>query len=189
MVRRSKQRLPRQNKDRAGCMSSIVSIFDFRHGRITRRMLSDHSTHLTESTMGPSYPTSEVNSLMDSEEMHLRIESPNGEKLGETVQTRVKEIMQEEMYSVETGDLECDGRVQKHERTEKTSSRSFDSCEISNDRQVSPQKIPQYHDLKDLVNELLLIHQKRNEEQMPKSIERLNSLESERNNPRSDQNP
>ncbi|KAI3719451.1 hypothetical protein L6452_20350 [Arctium lappa] len=186
IARRSKQRLSRQNKDRAGCISGIVSIFDFRHGRITRRMLSDHTTHLTESTMGPSYPTSEVNSITDSEEMHLRIESLNGEK-GETVRTRVKELMEEEMYGDQTGDLDYDGHVHNHEHTGKTSSRSFDSCEISNDRQVPPQKTPQYHDLKDLMNELLLIHQKRNEEQKPKSIERSNSLENERNNPKSDE--
>lgn len=182
-ARRSKQRLSRQNKDRGGCMSGLVSIFDFRHGRITRRMLSDHTTHLTESTTGPSYPTSEVNSIMDSEEMHLWIESLNGEK-AETVRTRVKELMEEEMYGDQTGDLECDHHVHSHEHTGKTSSRSFDSCEIS---KVPPQKTPHYHDLKDLVNELLLIHQKRNEEQKPKSIERSNSLENERNNPKSDE--
>ncbi|KAJ9563406.1 hypothetical protein OSB04_008566 [Centaurea solstitialis] len=183
MARRSKQRLSRQNKDRAGCMSSLVSIFDFRHGRITRRMLSDHATHLTESTTGPSYPTSEVNSITDSEAMDLRIESQNGEK-GEKVRTRVKELMEEEMF----GDLEFDGHLHNHEQTGKTSSRSFDGCEISNDRQVPPRKtVPQYHDLKDLMNELLSIHQKRNEEQKPASIERSNSLEKERNDPKSDE--
>ncbi|KVH97251.1 protein of unknown function DUF4378 [Cynara cardunculus var. scolymus] len=118
--------------------------------------------------------------------MHLRIESQNSEK-GAAVRTRVKELMEEEMYGDETGDLECRGHVQNHGHTGKTTSRSFDSYEISNNRQVPPQKTPQYHDLKDLMNDLLLIHQNRNEEQKPKSIERSNSLENERNDPKSDE--
>lgn len=52
MAKRLKRRLARENKDRAGCMSGIISVFDFRHGRITRRLLSDHQTYMTESTTG-----------------------------------------------------------------------------------------------------------------------------------------
>lgn len=53
MAKRSK--LAQKNKDRSGCMSGIVSIFAFRHGRITRQLLSDHATHITESTIGKHF--------------------------------------------------------------------------------------------------------------------------------------
>ncbi|KAI3764438.1 hypothetical protein L2E82_14446 [Cichorium intybus] len=169
MAKRSKR--AQKNKDRAGCMSGIVSIFAFRHGRITRQLLSDHGTHMTESTIGPSYPTSEVNSITDSEEMmHLWIESQNGEKC-ETTKTRVKELMEEEMHGVQ----ECEESQEHMERT------SIDYRQISKDEPVPSQ----YCHFEDLMNELLMIHQKKNEEQNPKSLERSNSLQSDqRSNPK-----
>nr|XP_043626629.1 protein TRM32-like [Erigeron canadensis] len=169
MAKRLKQRLARENKDRAGCMSGIVHIFDFRHGRATRRLLSDHRTYMTESTTGPSCPSSEVNSITDSEEIHQRDESPYNEK-GEMAQTRVKELMEEEM--------QCD-------LTEKTSSKSL--TEISIDQQVLSQKPSEYCDLEDLVNNLLLSHHRKTQEQIPKFLERSNSLDNEQRIPSSEE--
>lgn len=100
--------------------------------------------------------------------MHQRNESPNNEK-NETTQ-RVKELMEEEMQCDEIGDLKD----------------QIDS-EILIDNQVPSQKTPQYRDLEEFVNGLLRIHEKRNEEQNPKSLERSNSLNHERTNPRSEQ--
>ncbi|KAI3743912.1 hypothetical protein L1987_56982 [Smallanthus sonchifolius] len=145
-------------------MSGIVSIFDFRHGRVTRRLLSDHRAHMTESTTGPSCPTSEVSSLMDSEETDQRIESLE--------QTLVKELMEEEMQI---------------DQTDKISYRSFGNREIDIDKHNPSQKASQCHDLDDLMNKLLLIHDKRNQEQKPTSFERSNSLDHNRNNPRSEE--
>ncbi|KAL7603176.1 hypothetical protein Lser_V15G15812 [Lactuca serriola] len=165
MAKRSK--LAQKNKDRSGCMSGIVSIFAFRHGRITRQLLSDHATHITESTIGPSYPNSDVNSITDSEEMmHLWIESQN---VDQKAKTAVKELMEEETHT--HGVLECE---ENHE--------SMDYRQISKDQPVPSQ----YCHFQDLMNELLLIHQKKNEElQNPKSLERSNSLQNERSNPSS----
>ncbi|CAH1416367.1 unnamed protein product [Lactuca virosa] len=166
MAKRSK--LAQKNKDRSGCMSGIVSIFAFRHGRITRQLLSDHATHITESTIGTSYPNSDVNSITDSEEMmHLWIESQN---VDQKAKTAVKELMEEEETHTH-GVLECE---ESHE--------SMDYRQISKDQPVPSQ----YCHFEDLMNELLLIHQKKNEElQNPKSLERSNSLQNERSNPSS----
>ncbi|KAI7755073.1 hypothetical protein M8C21_006540 [Ambrosia artemisiifolia] len=151
------KRLKRQNRNRSGCMSSIVSIFSFRpHGRVTRRLLSDHTAHMNESTTGPSCPTSDVSSLTDSEEMRHGIESPKSEN-SDSAHTRVQELMEEEMQM---------------DQTENISSKSFDSRETS-----------QCHDFEDLMNKLILTHEKQNEEQKPASFERSNSLDHKRNHP------
>ncbi|KAK9051452.1 hypothetical protein SSX86_028079 [Deinandra increscens subsp. villosa] len=166
MARRFKNR---QKKDQAGCISSIVSIFDFRHGRVTRRLLSDHRAHMTESsTAGPSCPTSEVSSLIGSEDTDQPIQSPKDEN-SELAQTLVKELMEEEMQI---------------DQTEKVLSRSFDDREIKIDPQNPSQKTSECHDLEDLMNKLLLIEEKRNEEQKAIQFERSNSLDHKQNNPR-----
>ncbi|XP_076950335.1 uncharacterized protein LOC143623268 [Bidens hawaiensis] len=146
------RRLKRQNRDRSGCMSGIVSIFDFRHGKVTRRLLSDHGAHMTESTTGPSCATSEVSSLMDSEDiMHPPIESPKSVN-SDLLHTRVKELMEEDM---------------QNDQTEKISNTLFDNREIN---------------IEDLMNKLILIDEKRNQEQKPTPFERSNSLDHKRFN-------
>ncbi|XP_071709041.1 uncharacterized protein [Rutidosis leptorrhynchoides] len=108
MAKRLKRRFDQHNNDRSGCMSGIISVFDFRHGRITRRMLEDHSPQLTESSIGPSCSSSEVTSLMDLKELHQHNDSSKN-KESETTRTRVKELMEEDMHCDQTGDHEdCD---------------------------------------------------------------------------------
>lgn len=41
MAKKSQRRLSRQERDSAGCISGLISIFDFRHGRSTKRLLAD----------------------------------------------------------------------------------------------------------------------------------------------------
>lgn len=41
MGKRSKRSQRQRNKDHAGCMWGLISMFDFRHGQTTRRLLSD----------------------------------------------------------------------------------------------------------------------------------------------------
>ncbi|KAD4982699.1 hypothetical protein R6Q59_002324 [Mikania micrantha] len=161
----------RQNKDRSGCIAGIVSIFDFRHGRVTRRLLSNHSAHMTESATGPSCPTSEVSSLMDSEEMDHQIESTKYMD-GGLVQARMKELMEEEMQI---------------DQLEHVSSKSFDDQEIKIDQQNPSKKASQHHDLEDLMNKLIMIHEKRNKGQKPTLFDRSNSLDHKRINSRSEE--
>lgn len=179
MAKRSKQRVARQKKDHSGCMWGLMSMFDFRHGRTTRRMLSDRRRYTTDNTHGSSYSTSEANLPTNSEEMHLSIEG--GGKIKnpafDLVRTRVKELIEDEMFidrdpkkqndtkKVESYDLECSSRVANRKHPEKTSKKSVDQ-EISINRQVnSAPRASQYHDLEALVKEILVIHQKKNNDQ------------------------
>lgn len=41
MAKRKQRRPSRHERDEAGCIWGLISIFDFRHGRSTRRLLAD----------------------------------------------------------------------------------------------------------------------------------------------------
>lgn len=43
MAKKSQKRPLRHERGQAGCMWGLISIFDFRHGRTTKRLLSDRS--------------------------------------------------------------------------------------------------------------------------------------------------
>ncbi|KAI3829239.1 hypothetical protein L1987_03356 [Smallanthus sonchifolius] len=158
MAKRSKRRQRRQNKDHAGCMWGLISIFDFRHGQTTRRLLSDRSI-VTKDIVASEDPTSEVNRPLSSEERHVSIEDvTESEKLTvEVVKTSVKELMEEEMVSEQDSINQSNG-----DEVEKISNKPFGDHEISISCQDSSQKTSQYNDLEALMKELLLIYQRRN---------------------------
>ncbi|KAJ0665862.1 hypothetical protein HanLR1_Chr13g0508381 [Helianthus annuus] len=95
MAKRSKRRQRQQNKDHAGCMWGLISMFDFRHGQTTRRLLSDRSI------MTKDIDAAEANKLMSSEERHVNIENviESEKPTHDVVKTSVKELMEEEMVS------------------------------------------------------------------------------------------
>ncbi|PWA38900.1 hypothetical protein CTI12_AA576940 [Artemisia annua] len=94
--------------------------------------------------------------------MHSSIE--DGENIKrpslDITRTRVKELIEEEMFV----DQDLNSITKRHEQKNlsKTLQESFDQ-EISISRQVSAEKASQYHDLEDLVKEILLIYHKKNE--------------------------
>lgn len=51
MAKKSQKRILRHERGQAGCISGIISIFHFRHGRSTKRLLSDRS-HLNKQVVG-----------------------------------------------------------------------------------------------------------------------------------------
>lgn len=56
MAKRSKQRGGRQKKEQSGCMWGLISMFDFRHGRATKRLLSDRKRYTpTNATHGKTF--------------------------------------------------------------------------------------------------------------------------------------
>ncbi|KAI3681762.1 hypothetical protein L6452_36566 [Arctium lappa] len=148
-------------------------------------MLSDRRRYTSDNTHGSSYPTSEANLPTNSEEMHLSIE--DGEKIKkpafDLVRTRVKELIEDEMFvdrdpkkqndtkKVESVNLECSSRVATRKHPEKASKKSVDH-EISINRQVSAPKASQYQDLEALVKEILVIHQKKNNEHLDPGAKR-----------------
>ncbi|KAI3693950.1 hypothetical protein L1987_76906 [Smallanthus sonchifolius] len=136
-------------------------MFDFRHGRTPRRLLSDRRRYTDNNTHSPPYPTSEANWPTKSQEMHPSIK--DGEKIKkptlDLMRTRVKEVTEEKMFI----DLDPKSirKNHEHKNISKTLQKAFDE-EISISHQA--QKTSHYHDLEALVREILLIYRKRNEQ-------------------------
>ncbi|XP_076893268.1 uncharacterized protein LOC143545235 [Bidens hawaiensis] len=164
MAKRSKQRPARKKDQSGGCMWGIISMFDFRHGRATRRLLSDRRRYPDNNTHAcSSHPTSEVSLPTNSQEMHPRIE--DGEKLKkptfDVMSTKVKELIEEEMF------IDQDPKSTKKDHEQKNISKTLKKAfneEVSVNHQVSAQKVSDFHDLEALVKEILLIYKKRNEQ-------------------------
>lgn len=133
MAKKSKRRNSQQIKDQAGCMWGLMSMFDFRHGRTTKRLLSDRKLVIKDDVASEN-PTSKANLLTSSEETHVTIEDIEESKKStlDVVKTSVKELMEEEMIS------EQDSTTQM----EKPSNLSF-------------------NDLEALMKEILMIYQTR----------------------------
>ncbi|KAM0072330.1 hypothetical protein Hdeb2414_s0001g00035231 [Helianthus debilis subsp. tardiflorus] len=163
MAKRSKQRSARQKKDhQSGCMWGIISMFDFRHARTPRRLLSDRRRFPDNNAQGSSHPTSEANLSTYSQETHPSIE--DGETIkkptSELMSTRVKELIEEELF------IDKDPKPLRKDNEQKNKSKTLKKSfneEISINHQVSAQKTSQYHDLEALVKEILLIYKRRNE--------------------------
>ncbi|KAJ0598223.1 hypothetical protein HanHA89_Chr04g0163411 [Helianthus annuus] len=163
MAKRSKQRPARQKKDhQSGCMWGIISMFDFRHARTPRRLLSDRRRFPDNNAQGSSHPTSEANLPTYSQEMHPSVEG--GETIkkptSELMSTRVKELIEEELF------IDKDPKPVRKDNEQKNKSKTLKKSfndEISINHQVSAQKTSQYHDLEALVKEILVIYKKRNE--------------------------
>nr|XP_043621800.1 uncharacterized protein LOC122593452 [Erigeron canadensis]XP_043621801.1 uncharacterized protein LOC122593452 [Erigeron canadensis] len=160
MAKKSKQRSSRQKKDQSGCMWGLMSMFDFRHGRNTRRLLSDRRRQPMNNAHDSLY-TLDGNLLTNSPEMHPNIEDVQKVKKPtmDLVRARVKELIEEEMFIDQ--DPKFIKRDHEQMNSSKTLKESFDQ-EISNSHQVSAQKTTQYHDLEALVKEILFIYQKKN---------------------------
>lgn len=61
---KAKQRPGRQKKDQSGCMWGIINMFDFRHGRATRRLLSDRRRNTTIDTHGKTSVAIDIETIM-----------------------------------------------------------------------------------------------------------------------------
>ncbi|KAI3741307.1 hypothetical protein L1987_58979 [Smallanthus sonchifolius] len=137
-------------------------MFDFRHSRAPRRLLSDRRRNTDNNTHGSSHPTSEAKPT-NSQEMRPSIE--DGEKITkptfDLMSTRVKELIEEEIF------IDQDSKSVRKDHEQKNTSKTLKKSsneEISINHQVSAQKTSQYHDLEALVKEILLIYKKRNEQ-------------------------
>ncbi|KAK1418685.1 hypothetical protein QVD17_27831 [Tagetes erecta] len=139
-------------------MWGLISIFDFRHGHTTRRLLSDKRI-VTKDIVASEYPTSEDNTLMSFDERHVSIEDVSGNEKPavDVVKTSVKELMEEEMVSEQDSIKQISG-----DEVEKVSKKSWGDHEMSISCPPSSQKTSQYGDLEALIKEILLIYQRRN---------------------------
>ncbi|KAJ0860962.1 hypothetical protein HanRHA438_Chr13g0629281 [Helianthus annuus] len=146
MAKRSKRRQRQQNKDHAGCMWGLISMFDFRHAQTTRRLLSDRSIVTKD--------IDEANTLMRSEERHVNIENviESEKPTHDVVKTSVKELMEEEMVSEQDSANQTDA-----DEVEKT---------LCINCQNSSQKASKYSDLEALMKEIVLIYQRKNNDDL-----------------------
>ncbi|KAK4379257.1 hypothetical protein RND71_001119 [Anisodus tanguticus] len=98
MAKKSQRRALRYEKDRAGCIWGLISIFDFRQGRTTRRLLSDRK-RVSKPVVG-SASSSSMQELSNPSDNRLNIEDDEESEVAvPDPRTSVKELMEEEMIN------------------------------------------------------------------------------------------
>ncbi|XP_042053894.1 uncharacterized protein LOC121798781 [Salvia splendens] len=92
MAKKSKKRLSRHERGQAGCISGLISIFHFRHGPSTKRLLSDRS-RVNKQVVG-NHPV-----ILDSTEKceSIKVAEEGNMPMLDAAKTSVKELMEEEM--------------------------------------------------------------------------------------------
>lgn len=185
MAKKSQRRPLRNEKDQAGCIWGLINIFDFRHGRSTRKLLADRR-RWNRQAVGAESPRTKL-TLTDPDVKYQDME--DGEEsqifLADTAKTSVKKLMEEEMFKDEDHnnqiddsevgsklfDAEFGGHTRKHhKRRNKISKKSnvldlsdLDAAEDLKHRksceQVKPHSVLDKSDLEIIVQELCQIHQ------------------------------
>lgn len=109
MAKRSHRHALRYEKDRAGCIWGLISIFDFRHGRATRKMLSDRMRGSKPALAG-SASSSSMQDLPNPSDNRLNIEDDEESEVAvPDPKISVKELMEEEMVNEQSLKEQCNG--------------------------------------------------------------------------------
>ncbi|KAF8365123.1 hypothetical protein HHK36_032866 [Tetracentron sinense] len=107
MGKRSQRRPSQCEKDQLGCMWALISIFDFRLRKTTRRLLSDKRLGSKQAvgvdfpSAGSGYSRSGLNLLTDFDEEWVDIDDGKESKqlTVDVGKTSVKKLLEEEMFS------------------------------------------------------------------------------------------
>ncbi|GAB2217350.1 hypothetical protein Droror1_Dr00000525 [Drosera rotundifolia] len=93
MAKKSRRRVSRFERDEYGCIWGLISMLDFRHGRVSQKMLPDrkHGSKRVLRKLETPMDCSEINSDKDSEAAR-----------DDTAKLSVKELMEEEMIGDQT---------------------------------------------------------------------------------------
>ncbi|KAI5647253.1 hypothetical protein M9H77_33258 [Catharanthus roseus] len=183
MAKKSQRRPPRNEKEQAGCISGLISIFDFRHGRSTRKLLADRRRG-NRQAIGTEFARARLK-LPDSNVKNQDSEDGRGSKilLPDTARTSVKKLMEEEMFNDQgqkkqindsdvgpkISDAEFGSHTRKyHKRRNKTSKKLADFHIFDSDTeepekscdQVQAEKTLDNSDLEIIIQELCQLHQK-----------------------------
>ncbi|XP_043718994.1 uncharacterized protein LOC122666927 isoform X2 [Telopea speciosissima] len=97
MTKKSKRHPLRSEKDQSSCMSGFISLFDFRQGRTTQKLLSERKCR-TRHAAGGGYLKSRRNLLTSSDETYSS--GDDGDRKIQKVdkaKTSVKKLIEEEM--------------------------------------------------------------------------------------------
>ncbi|XP_047337323.1 uncharacterized protein LOC124941097 [Impatiens glandulifera] len=165
MAKRSQKRIPHYDKGQTGCIWTFISIFDFRNGRSTRRLLSDtkrhHSGRQQQQHVGNGYFKSKLDMLTNSIDIQPIRRGEEMEVMG--VKMSVKELMEKEMFSEEYQNKlmnsdKRNGRIH-HKRSKTTTWSSFTSKSSNyRDEKVSKGSVDLDAVINDICNQ---IHQER----------------------------
>ncbi|KAL1549853.1 hypothetical protein AAHA92_17889 [Salvia divinorum] len=161
MAKKSHRRPLRHERGQAGCISGLISIFHFRHGRSTKRLLSDRS-RVDKQVVGNHTaildPTEKCESIEVAEE--------SNKPMLDAAKTSVKELMEEEMCN-ESGNLKdsamgvehCNSNNRNHlQKRQKKRSRSrikssdLDVTELGTSEQLRPENGNQVQEQRSLDN-------------------------------------
>lgn len=194
MAKRSHRHSLRYEKDRAGCIWGLISIFDFRHGRATRKLLSDR-TRGSKPSLG-SASSSSMQELPNPSDNRLNIEDDEKSEIAvPDPKTSVKELMEEEMVNEQSVKEQCDGSEmdaedfdsQKSWRSRKNSRRTRRALPRPSNEAPCHQEISGGTALDDLdivMEELRQIHQKnRNFVKLRQGLHNAHSKQSDQAHP------
>ncbi|KAK4411399.1 hypothetical protein Sango_0212900 [Sesamum angolense] len=99
MAKRKQRRPSRHERDQAGCIWGLISIFDFRHGRSTRRLLADRK-RVGKQTVGAGQPSTQTIVPVPTEKCEDVVDAEESKKaVADVAKTSVKELMEEEMVN------------------------------------------------------------------------------------------
>lgn len=114
MKKRSQKRPARSEKDQLGCMGGLISIFDLRQSRSTRKLLSDRR-HGSRHAVGTGISRAKLNMLTntDDEGQHKNDREGGETTLPISGKTSVKKLIEEEVMNGEN-----DVNKQMHNITE-----------------------------------------------------------------------
>ncbi|KAJ6338165.1 hypothetical protein OIU76_007776 [Salix suchowensis] len=99
MAKKSQRRPVRYEREQSGCMWGLISIFDFRHGRSTQKLISDRR-HGTRHAVGTGTLKNKLDNL--SENCQGMTDGEESRKvIDDTSKLSVKRLIEEEMFSVQ----------------------------------------------------------------------------------------
>lgn len=99
MAKKSQRRSLRHEKDQAGCISGLINIFDFRHGRSTRKRLPDRRRESRQAGGSGSSRTKKLLPHFIENSQDAEDGKESGMTSPETTKASVKKLMEKEMFN------------------------------------------------------------------------------------------
>lgn len=172
MAKRSQRRPSRNERAQAGCVWSLISLFAFRHGRSTRRLLSNRKQPDSE-TIGIEESSTQITFPCQAENcedvMHLAT--------ADAAKTSVKELMEVEMFNElsstnqqNDSEISLDQNSKYKHHTNNNQRRRNRSFSVFDAKEILPENLNEVHeqkqfsddlDLEKIVDELSQIRQRK----------------------------
>lgn len=162
MAKNSHKRSPRLRKENSNCMGGLISMFDFRQGRSTQRLLSDKKCRAARN-LGASYSSGKDDLPCNREENHgdaenlTKLSDTEADKVNLGV-TSIKALMEEEMSRAHHFRKESSSKIEwlkaelqlednaEKSHSEQAKNSSVDSDDHAHDLNISTKLISQQSD-------------------------------------------